>query len=88
MQRPFDMTAPAVEMSTLQANTIKAMLEVTKELVDTTNFIFDEEGMRIGSLDSSHVSYVSVTINAGSLECACGRGVCRTQNALLPSTPT
>ena len=79
---PFDMQSPAVEMRTCQASVLRSMLETLKELVDTTNLVFDDEGLSIASLDSSHVSFVSVRVHAAGLE-----GELRTKRRTPPPCP-
>jgi len=65
---PFELAQPAVELRTVQASLVKSGLEVLSNLVDTVNWVFDEDGLKISSLDSAHVSYVSLELHASGLE--------------------
>jgi len=48
---------------TLRAGILKTLVDVTKDLVTSANFIFDEtDGMRMQAMDSSRVSLISLVI--------------------------
>jgi proliferating cell nuclear antigen len=42
-------------LKTFQAQTFKSVIDALKEILNDTNFEFDEEGLRIIAMDNSHV---------------------------------
>lgn len=57
-----------VHFKTIQANAIKCILEVLKDILSDVNMIFDETGLRILSLDSARVALVNVFLDASKFE--------------------
>ncbi len=46
----------------LRASIFKTLVECTKDLVTSANFIFDENGMRVQAMDTAHVSLISLEL--------------------------
>lgn len=46
----------------LRAGFLKTLLECTKDLVTSSKFVFDEGGVVIQAMDSSHVSMISLVL--------------------------
>lgn len=57
-----------VHFKTIQANAIKCILEVLKDILSDVNIIFDETGFRILALDSARVALVNVFLEASKFE--------------------
>lgn len=57
-----------VHFRTIQANAIKCILEVLKDILSDVNIIFDETGLRILALDSARVALVNVFLEASKFE--------------------
>ena len=57
---------------TLRAGIFKSLIDCTKELWGSANFIFDADGMRMCSMDSNHTALASLTLTQSafiSFEC-------------------
>lgn len=61
-------TGYALEIRTVQASAFKILVEALKELLTDTCIDFDETGMKIVSLDNSHVVLVHLKLDAGKFE--------------------
>ena len=48
--------------ATIRAGIFKCLLDCTKELWTSANFVFSGEGLRIRAMDSSHVALASLTL--------------------------
>lgn len=57
-----------MNLKTVQANAIKSVFEVLKDLLNDVNFIFDEDGVRVTTLDTAHVTYVNMFLDASNFE--------------------
>lgn len=58
----------ALEIRTVQASAFKILVEALKELLTDTCIDFDENGMKIVSLDNSHVVLVHLKLDAQKFE--------------------
>lgn len=58
----------ALEIRTVQASAFKILIEALKELLTDTCIDFDEQGMKIVSLDNSHVVLVHLKLDAQKFE--------------------
>ena len=47
---------------TLRAGIVKCLIDCTKELWSSVNFVFDADGLRLRAMDSSHVALASLTL--------------------------
>ena len=47
---------------TLRAGIFKCLIDCTKELWSSVNFVFDADGLRLRAMDSSHVALASLTL--------------------------
>ncbi len=57
----------------LRAGIFKTLIECTKDLVTSANFIFDGDGMRMQAMDTAHVSLISLALQPSafsSFHCA------------------
>ena len=57
-----------LDVRTVQANTIKSLFETLKDILMDTSIIFNEEGMKIMSMDASHVALVHLKLEASGFE--------------------
>ena len=46
----------------IRAGIFKSLLDCTKELWGSANFVFDHDGLRVRAMDSSHVALASLTL--------------------------
>lgn len=53
---------------TVQGNAFKSLFEVLKEILHDVNIMFDKEGMRIMTVDGSHVALVHLRLDAKNFE--------------------
>ena len=58
----------ALEIRTVQASAFKILIEALKELLTDTCIDFDENGMKIVSLDNSHIVLVHLKLDAQKFE--------------------
>lgn len=58
----------ALEIRTVQASAFKILIEALKELLTDTCIDFDETGLKIVSLDNSHVVLVHLKLDASKFE--------------------
>lgn len=61
-------TSYALEIRTVQASAFKILIEALKELLTDTSIEFDDNGMKIVSLDNSHVVLVHLKLEAQKFE--------------------
>lgn len=57
-----------VEIKTIQASAFKTLVEALKELLTETCIEFDETGLKIMAMDTSHVVLVHLKLDASSFE--------------------
>lgn len=57
-----------ISLKTIQANAIKSLLEVLKEVINDVNIIFDPSGMKIIAFDVARVTLVCVRLFAENFE--------------------
>ena len=57
-----------LEVKTVQAAAIKSLTEATKEMLLDATLIFDEGGMKLVALDSSHVVLVHLRLDAAKFD--------------------
>lgn len=55
-------------LKTVQSNAIKTLFEVLKEILHDVNIFFDENGMRIMTVDGSHVALIHLFLEASNFE--------------------
>jgi proliferating cell nuclear antigen len=55
-------------LKTVQSNAIKTLFEVLKEILHDVNIFFDQEGMRIMTVDGSHVALIHLFLEASNFE--------------------
>ena len=48
--------------ATVRAGILKCLLDCTKELWSSANFVFDANGLRVQAMDSSHISLASLAL--------------------------
>jgi proliferating cell nuclear antigen len=58
----------ALELQTVQASAFRILVEALKEILTDANFEFDESGMKIVAMDSSHTVLVHLRLNANNFE--------------------
>ena len=51
-------------ISTVQASAFRILIEALKEILTEANFIFDETGIKVIAMDSSHTVLVHLKLNA------------------------
>ena len=57
-----------MHLRTIQANAIKGIFEVLKDIINDVNVIFDSEGVKILTLDTARVTLVHMTLGAENFE--------------------
>ena len=57
-----------LELKTVQATAFKTLIEALKELLVDTCIEFDETGMKIVSMDTSHIVLVHLKLEASKFE--------------------
>jgi len=57
-----------LELQTVQASAFRILVEALKEILTDANFEFDESGMKIVAMDSSHTVLVHLRLNANNFE--------------------
>jgi len=57
-----------LEFHTVQASAFRILIEALKEILTDANFEFDEHGLKIVAMDSSHTVLVHLRINSENLE--------------------
>ena len=62
------MTINCLEIKTVQSSAFKILIEALKELLTDTSIEFDESGMKIVSMDNSHVVLVHLKLDANKFE--------------------
>lgn len=58
----------ALELQTVQASAFRILVEALKEILTDANFEFDDSGMKIVAMDSSHTVLVHLRLNANNFE--------------------
>jgi proliferating cell nuclear antigen len=58
----------ALEVRTVQSSAFKTLIEACKELLTDTNIEFDDTGMKIVAMDSSHIVLVHLKLEASKFE--------------------
>lgn len=61
-------TKHSLELRTVQSSAFKVLVEAMKELLTDTPIEFDETGMKIVSMDNSHIVLVHLKLDAGKFE--------------------
>ena len=57
-----------MEAKTIQANAFKTLIEALKEILNDANLEFDEYGIKIKAMDSSHTVLVYLKLESGKFE--------------------
>lgn len=60
--------AHVLKLRTVQSNAFKTLFEVLKEILHDVNIIFDKDGMKIMTVDGSHVALVHLKLDASNFE--------------------
>lgn len=55
-------------LKTVQGAAIKSVFEVLKDLLNDVNFVFDQNGVHVTTLDTAHVTFVSIKLLAENFE--------------------
>ena len=62
-----------LEFQTVQTAAFRILIEALKEILTDANFEFDEQGLKIVAMDSTHTVLVHLRLNAENLEKICLR---------------
>jgi proliferating cell nuclear antigen PCNA len=57
-----------LEIKTIQASTIKSVIDAMKEILMDVNLEFDENGMKIVALDNTHIVLIHLKLQADKFE--------------------
>jgi len=57
-----------LEIKTIQASTIKSVIDAMKEILMDVNLVFDENGMKIVALDNTHIVLIHLKLHADKFE--------------------
>ena len=57
-----------LEIKTIQASTIKSVIDAMKEILMDVNLEFDENGMKIVALDNTHIVLIHLKLHAEKFE--------------------
>jgi proliferating cell nuclear antigen len=57
-----------LELQTVQASAFRILIEALKEILTDANFEFDEKGMKVVAMDSSHTVLVHLRLNGENFE--------------------
>ena len=57
-----------IEIKTIQSSAFRILTEALKEILTDANFEFDEKGIKIMAMDSSHTVLVHLKLNAENFE--------------------
>ena len=57
-----------LEFQTVQTAAFRILIEALKEILTDANFEFDENGLKIVAMDSTHTVLVHLRLNAENLE--------------------
>ena len=55
-------------LTTVQGSAIKSVFETLKDLLNDVNFVFDSRGLVVATLDTAHVTFVSLRLSAENFE--------------------
>jgi proliferating cell nuclear antigen len=55
-------------VKTIQANSLKVMFEVLKDIITDVNFVFTPEGISVCTLDTAHVTFISMHLKHDNFE--------------------
>ena len=55
--------------ATIRAGVLKSLVECTKELWGSANFVFDEHGLQMQAMDSSHISLAHLALTREAFLC-------------------
>lgn len=55
-------------LKTIQASAIRTLFEVLKDIINDVNIIFDEKGVTMCTLDTAHVTFINMVMNADNFE--------------------
>lgn len=57
-----------MKLKTIQASAIKSVFEVLKDIISDVNFIFEETGVYMKTLDTAKVTFINVFLDAKNFE--------------------
>lgn len=55
-------------LKTIQANSLKVVFEVLKDIITDVNFVFTPDGISVCTLDTAHVTFVSMCLHHDNFE--------------------
>ena len=55
-------------LKTIQAAAIKTLFEVLKDIINDVNVIFERDGVYMKTLDTAHVTFISMQLHGDNLE--------------------
>jgi proliferating cell nuclear antigen len=59
---------PGVHLKTIQASAFKSVFEVLKDIINDVNVYFTQDGIRILTIDTAHVTLVHMNLSAENFE--------------------
>jgi proliferating cell nuclear antigen len=60
--------AKIMHLKTVQSNAIRTLIEVLKDVLNDINIVFDENGMKIVSMDGNHVALIHLQLDHDKFE--------------------
>ncbi len=57
-----------MKLKTIQASAIRTLFEVLKDIINDVNIVFDENGISMSTLDTAHVTFINMVMNADNFE--------------------
>lgn len=57
-----------MQLKTIQASAIRTLFEVLKDIINDVNLVFDEKGVSMCTLDTAHVTFINMVMNADNFE--------------------
>jgi proliferating cell nuclear antigen len=57
-----------MRLKTIQANSIKAVFEVLKDIINDVNFVFTSTGVSVTTLDTAKVTFINMFLDASNFE--------------------
>ncbi len=57
-----------MHLKTIQASSIKTVFEVLKDIINDINIVFDKNGMHLSTLDTAHVTFISMNLPNDNFE--------------------
>ena len=57
-----------IDVKTVQASAIRVLVEALKDILTDANFIFDDTGIKVIAMDSSHSVLIHMKLEASNFE--------------------